>query len=50
MKKMSQKKLTLNKETLRSLKTGELIVVAGGAPSWIDFTFCATNCTCPNTE
>lgn len=46
MKKESQKKLTLNKETIAQLESGQLQEVAGGASLDI---LCPTRRSCPIT-
>jgi len=46
MKKTTQKKLTLNRETVKNLESGKLIEIAGGGLT--HFTDCYTICPeCP---
>jgi hypothetical protein len=45
-------KKTLKLESLaiksfKTSKTADIVVKGGGAPSYLDWTFCHTNCSCP---
>jgi hypothetical protein len=47
MKKIVKKKLSLSKETITSLASGELSKAGGGILSQIDFSYCYCTDNCP---